>query len=285
MHSAQELVSQIQALTSLPSVYTRIREVIDDPDGKLTEVAEILASDPALTAKLLRVVNSALYGYSGKIESLHRAVTLLGLQQVHDLVLAVSLSSVFTGVNSEHMNMRMFWRESVMRGIAAREIARRCEHPTADRMLIIGLLADIGHLVMYQTVPHLADEARTTAERTGEALTHCEQTIVGCDFTEVGAALCTQWTLPAAFAEIIGAQLNPRLAGDFALEAMLTLVADRIVDAERKNESDDDAAQSISPAIWAALALSAETFGEMRETIANDLAAYLQLLFGGDVGG
>lgn len=281
MHSAQELVSQIQALTSLPSVYTRIREVIDAPDGSLTEVSEVIGADPALAARLLKVVNSALYGYGGKIDSLHRAVTLLGLQQVHDMVLAMSLGSVFAGMHPSHMDMTRFWRDSVMRGIAAREIARLSDQPTAERMLVVGLLADIGHLVMYQTVPQLADEARTHAEASGRSLAESERDIVGCDFAEVGAALCAQWQLPACFAEIVGAQLNPRLAGEFALEASMVLIADRIVEAERNGETSEDAAQSISPAIWAAIGLQADSFGEMRAAVELNLTAYLQILFSG----
>lgn len=281
MHSAQELVSQIQALTSLPSVYTRIREVIDAPDGSLSEVSEVIAVDPALAARLLKVVNSALYGYGGKVDSLHRAVTLLGLQQVHDMVLAMSLGSVFAGMHPAHMDMGRFWRESVMRGIAAREIARRSGQPTAERMLVVGLLADIGHLVMYQTVPELADEAFSQAANGSRSLGESERQIVGCDFTEVGAALCTQWQLPICFAEIIGAQLNPRLAGEFVLEASMLLIANRIVEAERNGEASDEAAQSVSPAIWAALEMQPEVFNDLRATIELDLAAYLQLLFSG----
>ncbi len=281
MHSAQELVSQVQALTSLPSVYTRIREVVDAPDGSLTEVSEVIGADPALTARLLKVVNSALYGYGGKIDSLHRAVTLLGLQQVHDMVLAMSLGSVFAGMHPSHMNMTRFWRDSVMRGIAAREIAHLSDQPTVERMLVIGLLADIGHLVMYQTVPQLADEAGTLAAASDRSLAECEREIVGCDFAEVGAALCAQWQLPACFAEIVGAQLNPRLAGEFALEASMVLIANRIVEAEHNDELSNEAAQRISPAIWAALGLEADRFGALRATVELHLAAYLQILFSG----
>jgi HD-like signal output (HDOD) protein len=148
-------------------------------------------------------------------------------------------------------------------------------------MLVVGLLADLGHLVMYQTVPQLADEAFTRAEANGRTLAESERDIVGCDFTEVGAALCAQWQLPPCFADIIGAQLNPRLAGEFVLEASMVLIADRIVEAERNDETSEDAAQSISAATWAMLGLKAEVFGELRANIELNLAAYLQTLFAG----
>ncbi|HRJ25008.1 MAG TPA: HDOD domain-containing protein, partial [Thauera sp.] len=83
MHSAQELVSQVEALTALPDVYERVRQQLDSPAGSIGEVARLVAADPALTARLLRLVNSAMYGYRGRIADVDRAVQLLGLQQVH----------------------------------------------------------------------------------------------------------------------------------------------------------------------------------------------------------
>lgn len=281
MHSSQELVAHIEALTSLPSVYTRIREVLDTPDGSMADVAGVISADPALTARLLQVVNSALYGYRGKIDSLQRAVTLLGLQQVHDLVLAMSIASVFAGIHPEHMNMNRFWRDSVLCGIAAREIGRRCAQPTADRLLVVGLLADLGHLVLYQTVPVLADQARTVAEETNEPLFQVEQRIIGCDHAEVGATLMDHWRLPACFAEIIGAQHNPRLAGEFTYEAAMLNVATRIVEADRKGETSEEAANTVAPLIWAAIDLEPQAFGELREAAELNLAGYLALLFPG----
>ncbi len=77
MHSAQELVSQIEALTSLPTVYERVREQLESPDGSVFEVARLVSADPALTARLLRLVNSAMYGYRGEIDNVVRAVQIL----------------------------------------------------------------------------------------------------------------------------------------------------------------------------------------------------------------
>lgn len=279
MYSAQELVTQIESLASLPSVYIRIRETLDSPDGSMSEVAGVISADPALSARLLQVVNSALYGYGGKIDTLNRAVTILGLQQVHDLVLAMSIASVFEGIQPDHMNMNRFWRDSVLRGIAAREIGRRCGQPTAERLLVVGLLADLGHLVLYQTVPVLTDQARICSDEGGEPLALVEQRIIGCDFTEVGAALMDHWRLPACFAEIIGAQINPRLAGEFTYEAAMLHVAARIVEADRKGETSEEAANGIPPLIWTTLDLEPASFGGLREAAELNLAGYLALMF------
>ena len=281
MHSAQELVSQITVLASLPAVYSRIREVIDAPEGSMTDVSEAVAADPALTARLLKVVNSALYGYGGQIHSLHRAVTLLGMQQVHDMVLAMSLGSALTGIRPAYMDMTRFWRDSMMRGLAVREIAKLSGQAMPERMLVVGLLADIGHLVMYQTVPELAEQARTMAASGCRDIAECERELVGCDFAEVGAALCSQWKLPACFADIVGAQLNPRLGGEFAVEASMVLVADHLVAASHSETDSGETAQHISPAIWSAIGLESDQFENIKATVAINLTAYENALFSG----
>lgn len=279
MHSAQELVAHIEGLTSLPTVYLRIREELDSEDCSLAEVARIITADPALTARLLHVVNSALYGYGGRIDTIQRAVTILGLQQVHDMVLAMSIGSVFQNVKPEHMDMKRFWQGSVMCGLAAREIAHRAGTPNPERLLTIGLLSDLGHLVMYQTVPHLAEEAQVLASASGEPLHQAEHKIVGCDYAEVGATLAEQWKLPACFAQVIGAQVTPRLGGNFITEASILNLAAHIIAADRAGEPSNAEAARVDPLVWAQIGLSPDEFSSLRETAELHLASYIAILF------
>lgn len=281
MYSAQELVSQIDALTSLPTVYLRIREQIDSPDGGIHEVARLVAADPALTARLLRVVNSAMYGYDGTIDSVHRAITILGLQQVHDLVLAMSLESVFRGIHPESMDMNRFWRASVMRGLTARAVALACQQPAPERIFVIGLLADIGHLVMYHYVPGPAQDAASQSAASGEALYLAEQRLVGCDFAEVGATLMDHWKLPGCFAGVIGAQTRPRLGGEYARDASVVHLANHIVRADELTLSSEEAVAGVDPLVWATLDLQPRSIGDIREEAELHLAAYVSLFFPG----
>ncbi|HRD35700.1 MAG TPA: HDOD domain-containing protein [Rhodocyclaceae bacterium] len=279
MHSAQELVAHIEGLASLPTVYLRIREELDSENCSLAEVARIIAADPALSARVLHVVNSALYGYGGRIDTIQRAVTILGLQQVHDLVLAMSIGSVFQNVKPEHMNMKRFWQGSVMCGLAAREIGQRIKQANPERLLTIGLLSDLGHLVMYQTVPHLAEEAQVHADASATPLYQAERKIVGCDYAEVGATLAQQWKLPVCFAQAIGAQVNPRLGGEFITEASVLNIAAQIIAADRSGEASDAAAGRIDPLVWAQVGLAPADFGALRETAELQLASYIAVLF------
>ena len=279
MHSAQELTSQIDALTSLPMVYQRVREQLQSPQGSVFEVARLVAADPALTARLLRLVNSAMYGHRGEIDNVVRAVQILGLQQVHDLVLAMSLHAMFAGIKPTHLDMNEFWRNSVLCALAARAIAQLTRHPGQERVFVIGLLADIGHLVLFQTTPVLADEARQIASQTNEALHLVERRIIGCDFAEVGATLMDQWRVPSSFATAIGTQTLPRLGGEHAGDAAILNLARHIVEADARGETSKQTAARVETSVWGLLDIDPDRFAAIREEAELNLAAYLSLFF------
>ncbi|MDT3671844.1 MAG: HDOD domain-containing protein [Aromatoleum sp.] len=279
MPSAPELVTGLATLASLPAVYLRIREELDAPDGSLTAVATAISGDPATTARLLHVVNSAFYGYGRPIETAERAVVLLGLQQVHDLVLAMSLGATFAQLDPAHVDLSRFWRGSVMRGLAARAIGRACGLPSAERLFVIGLLSDLGHLVMYQAAPDAASASRAASEESGERLHDAERRIVGCDSAEVGAALMERWKLPGAFAQITGAQFNPRLGGEHAYEAAIVHVAAHLAAADLNGDTAETALAGIDPVIWSQLDMAPEALAKVREDAELNLAAYVALFF------
>lgn len=279
MHSAQELATSIEKLASLPAVYHRIREQLESPDGSVTEAARLVSIDPALTSRLLHVVNSAMYGFSGQISTVSRAVQLLGLRQVHDLVLSMSLSAIFDGLRPAVMDVPRFWRNSVMRGLCARAGARMRGVIDAERMFVEGLLADIGHLVMYHTIPHLVEDARLAAQAANRPLHEMEQESIGCDFAEVGATLLGLWRLPSGIASAVGGQNDPRLAGEHSFEASLLLLANRIIEADEENLTSEEAAQRIPQPLWAQMSLEPENIAAIREDAELNLAAVIAAFF------
>ena len=266
-------------LTSLPDVYERVREQVESPDGSIAEVARLVGADPALSARLLRLVNSALYGPRRRIDDVLRAVTLLGLHQVHDLVLAMSLQATFAGIRPARLDMQRFWRSSLLTGLAARAAAQAAAQPMAERLFVIGVLSDIGHLVLYQTVPELAAMAQREADAGRDTLDAAERRIVGCDFAEVGAALMDRWQLPDRFAGAIGTQMLPRLGGAFAADAAALHLARRIAEADAKGEASADVATSVGADVWPLIGPAPEQLGAIREEAELNLAAYLALFF------
>ena len=279
MSTPQELVACVEKLASLPAVYHRIRDLLDDPDSSMFELAEAVSSDTAITARVLRVVNSVLYGFPGKVETVSRAVNLMGMQQVHDLVLSTLVVAAFSGIRPARMHMGRFWSDSVLRGLAARAAARQLGMGDPERMFVEGLLADIGHLVMFQGDPEGASAALEAAKTRRIPLHEAELAVVGCNYAEVGAALASAWHLPSGFAAAIGAQLLPALGGPHVTEAALLHLANQIVATDEDEAADEIALQNLDPMTVAMLELDVERIAAIRRAVHDELAAVIALFF------
>jgi len=279
MYSAQEIVAANHHLNTLPAIYTRIREELESEDGSLPEITRLVTHDAAISGRILQVVNSPLYGFAGQIDSVMRAVQLLGMQQVHDLVLAMSIGEMFEGIDSKKMNMRVFWRLGVLRGLAARVVARRCGLLDAERMFVVGLLASLGHLLMYLTVPEASLAAQKESDDTGQPLYEVERRLIGADDAEVCCALLEGWHLPRNFGPIVGGQHHPVLAGEHSFEAAILYLANRIADADRLGLSSQAAAERVESGIWTQLDIEQDALGSIREEAELNLAAVSAMFF------
>ncbi len=279
MSTPQELVACIEKLASLPAAYHRIRELLDDPDSSIHQVADAVAGDPAITARVLRVVNSVLYGFPGKVETVARAVNLMGMQQVHDLVLSTAIIGAFAGIRPARMHMTRYWQDCIFRGLAARAGAKQLGMGDPERMFVEGLLADIGHLVMYQANPEGASAALETALIRQIPLHEAELDHIGCNHAEVGAALASAWHLPNGFATAIGAQLRPAMGGQHVTEAALLHLANRVVATEGQDDPDQAALAGMDPMTAATLEMTVERIGQIRAAVQAEMPAVIALFF------
>lgn len=231
MGIAEELVSTQRALASLPTLYYKVQNALSDPDVEIARLAELISSDPALAAAVLRIANSAFYGFPRKIETLSRAISLVGLNQLGDILLATTLASTFQGIRPQKMDMTRFWRGSIRRALLCRSMARHMEERDSERCFILGLLADMGHLVLYQTQPDLAAIIMDMASCSLNDIAEKERNILGCDFADVGAALILHWQLPETMANVVRHQLTPNSAGRQLAEAARLNMAISIAEA------------------------------------------------------
>jgi HD-like signal output (HDOD) protein len=196
----------------------------------MDELAHVLKMDPAISARMLKIVNSPLYGFPKQVDTVTRAVNLLGMQAVRDLVTATTVGRSFSGMTVQIMDLSAYWRKSVLCALMAGKIAKACGIEDSERFFIEGLLRDIGHLVLYQTIPERAQSALIEAGNLGEPLAAVEQSNFGCDFTEVGAELVRSWGMPVQIEQAIRHQLCPEEAGDFSLHASMVHLAGVVAD-------------------------------------------------------
>ena len=162
---------------------------------------------------------------------------MVGTAQVRDLALATSIVSTFDGVPEDLVDMESFWRHSLLCGVAARVLAVQRRELNVERFFVVGLLHDIGRLVLFLVEPEASREAIVRTREHGELLHEAERKVLGFDHTHVGSALMTQWNFPAVFGEVLGYHHQPAMAAHFPVEAAAVHVSDVIANGLRIGSS------------------------------------------------
>ena len=252
----EELISQTTELVSLPDIYVRIKAVIYDPNSTMTDVADVLSHDPAICARMLKVANSAFFGAPSRVETVKAAIRLLGTQQVHDLVLAATITKTFPDIPGNLISMEDFWINSLRCGLLARLLAEQCNSRDGERFFLASLLHDMGHLIMYQTVPEESQEALITARQDNKPLYMVERDIVGCDYGQVGSQLMQSWNFPDNWVQAVRYQNEPADVQDFSFEASIMHLSVRMKDMDSAAEAPVRDLTMIDAIAWEATGLS-----------------------------
>lgn len=279
MFTPQDLVGSAVKLVTLPDVYIRLQALLDDEDASMADVANLIAHDPGLTARLLRMVNSAFFDFAAKIETVSRAVGLLGTQQIHDLALATSVARAFSAMPPGMINMEVFWRNSVYCSVTSRLIASHCNVLDSERLFVAGLLRDIGHLIMYLKVPGPAQQALLRARKEHKPLYRVERELIGCDHAQVGEELMRAWQLPASLQDSLEFHLEPGKAQDFALETSIIHIASVITEAAAAREAPEPQALRIDPVALQITGLSPDRLQSIKHEADQQLEEAISLIF------
>jgi HD-like signal output (HDOD) protein len=201
MSTLWERVTRDTRLISLPEAYLKLKGVLRTPHYTVQQVAEAISYDPALTTRILRLVNSPYFGLANRIDNIPRAVSLLGSQQIHDLTLATAIAHSFSGLDPSLHDISSFWRQSAFCGLVAQQLAKVCHMAQPERLFVAGLLSDLGHLILYQSVPKEALHAEQLSLEQSRPLVEVEREALGLDYARVGATLMRQWQLPESLIE------------------------------------------------------------------------------------
>ena len=279
MSTVWEQLAANARLVSLPDVYLRLRSVLDDPNSNLADVADVIGNDPAMTTRLLRIVNSAYFGLGSEIDTVSRAVGLLGTQEVHDLVLGASVAKSFEGMSSELMDMQRFWRQGVRRAIIGSELAVLCNVLDGERLFVAGLLSDIGHLYIYQLAPQKAQQAIELAQVQGIPLYKAEQALLGTDYARVGGELMRRWHLPQSLWEPTEFQVEPTGSQEYELFTSLVHIAIHLADGVDKDLDTAICLAGVWAHAWEVTGLSAEQCGDLSDRIESQVDSVTQLMF------
>ena len=273
MSTAEQLVASSVKLVTLPAIFQAVKKVVDDPDTTAMDLSRVISADPAMTARVLKLINSAFWGFSRQIDSLSRAVSLLGMLQVHDMVLSTAVVETFDRIRPQQMDVARFWRSSVFRGLAATALARKGKLVDLGRVFTEGLLSDLGHMVLYIRLPDLAAQASERAAARPWELGAVERDCIGCDYAQVGGALADAWKLPECFGAAIRHQEHPERADAFALEAALLHIAGRLATLPGDESAKNEHIAHIAAFAWAKIGLEAHCLAEILSEVDGELQA------------
>lgn len=231
--TAKSIVEDSINLYSLPDVYFQVREMIHDPRFSVAEIGQVIAKDPALTIRLLRIVNSSFYGFQSRVDTISRAVSIIGKHELQNLVLATSVVETFNKIPGDLVDMTDFWMQSIQCAIMAKLLARKSVVLHEERLFLAGLLHDIGALVIYTKFPELAAEMLIRAGHDRFMLAKLERELIGFTRAEVGGELVHFWGLPESLSEAIFCQFNPGVALAHMMDAHLLSLAINLTNTER----------------------------------------------------
>jgi HD-like signal output (HDOD) protein len=201
----ESAISQVGEIATLPEVTVKIIQIVENPRSTARDLHDVIKNDPALSARLLKVVNSAFYGLPGQISNIDRAIVLLGLSAVKNIAIAASITHLFNGGTPiEGFNGVQVWRHAIAVGVASRLITAAQGKPSVEETFLAGLIHDLGLLVERQVFGKKIAEVIARQKATPGRFCDIEQEIIGTDHQALGMALAQKWRFPRHLCTVIG---------------------------------------------------------------------------------
>lgn len=191
------LIHRVDALPEVPQVAFRVIQLLNIPDTAVSQLAELIGADQALTAKLLRLCNSAYYGLSRKVTTVPEAIMIVGFSAVKSMVLMITTQSTMNkGLLGYKIKPGEFWRHSLGTAESARLIARKCKDPREEESFTAGLIHDIGKMVLNQCALPEVYRATNLMQKEKISIYAAEARVLGFNHAEAGATLADRWKFP-----------------------------------------------------------------------------------------
>ncbi|MEE2657944.1 MAG: HDOD domain-containing protein [Candidatus Latescibacterota bacterium] len=255
----KRITQSIIGLPTLPTVITQLISLIDNPKTSARNVAQLISTDQALTAKILKIANSAFYGFPRGIATVDLAVVVLGFETVKNLGLSVSVLERFSGSGESGVgaegtdsvagfDRQKFWEHSIACGVAARMLAGKLRYRVPGEAFAAGILHDIGRLILSQYFPSEFAEVLEFMDKEELYIGHAEECVLGITHAQVGGWLAERWNLPTQLEETISQHHTPGRLGRGAELPSLIHLADFLCRRERIGDGGGDKLPHLDPA-------------------------------------
>jgi putative nucleotidyltransferase with HDIG domain len=198
-------LDRIKEIPTLPTVVFELNKYLQDPDTSIKTVCEIIEKDQAITVKILKLVNSAFYGFKSKISDLRNAIVLLGYNAVRNAIVSLSVINSFSSKKEALMyfDITQFWKHSLAVAVTSKNIAQLSKKESPDNCFVGGLLHDIGKVILAQYFHDLFEQVWTILQDEHLSFYEAEKKKLPIDHTIIGAHLASKWQLPEGLVEAI----------------------------------------------------------------------------------
>ncbi|MCK6440280.1 MAG: HDOD domain-containing protein [Planctomycetes bacterium] len=269
----ENMLTNVEELPTLPSIIGRLIELLNDERSQAKQIAELISSDQALSAKVLKIVNSPLYGVSKKIGTISQAVVILGYSTVRSVVLSTSVIETFTrkDIHEGYFNASEFWTHAIGTAAASRAFARTYEVGRVDDAFTAGLLHGVGLLVLDQYLPDVMAQIQELVELEDLPLVEAEEEVMGMNHARVAARLLEEWKLPEIIVKAVANHIHVDNCPDDPQLASCVHLGDIFTRALGYGSAGEPTVPAINSAALMALGIDHTAFPVLIEPVDRDI--------------
>ena len=261
----QKIIGNIDKLPTLPYVVTALNDFIKNPNTSAADIRKIIMKDQALSSHILKLVNSAFYGFSERISSISHAIVILGFNTVKNVALTASVFRMFPkdNIGDTQFDVKGFWVHSLAVASTARLIAARAKIPGIEDIFVAGLLHDIGKVILEQFVHDKFIEILMVTKKKNILMREAEAEVLdGVTHSQIGAWLATRWKLPTGLVHMIGFHHRPELDEQLLKPVACIHLADILVRCFDYGSGGDKKMPKINQMAWESLGF---TFSDIED--------------------
>jgi putative nucleotidyltransferase with HDIG domain len=255
--SIRTFLETVSTIPTLSIVIDKITRLLQNPQTSAEEIGKVIMTDQALASKVLRLVNSAFYGFPGRISTISHAVVILGFSTIKNIVLTASIFDAFAQNKNtaSDFSIEQFWLHSIGCGAASQAIAKRVGFKEKEECFIAGLIHDIGKIIMCYFFPEIFNSVSQNARNKDILFLESEREVIGITHDEIGAIIARRWNLPANLQSVVQNHHSPAPEKDFYSMTSIVHVADILTRAMEIGNGGDEKMPLIIESTWRDLGL------------------------------
>ncbi len=271
-------LGNIDELPTLPSILLRLNSVLADPKSSAQDVAKLIAEDPVLTTRILKLVNSAYFGFSRQITTLTHAIVILGFREIKTMVLASKIFDFFKTSYKKvkkYFDINLLWTHSLGCAIISKNIAGRINYDEPESMFVAGLIHDIGKVVEMHCLTEYIPRIFALIEEKNISMWEAEYSLWQLTHAQIGKVMADMWDFPPMLEEVIACHHNPSQADVYGTETAIVHLANCLCRTLNVGSGGDNLIPHVDPSTWEKIGL---TQAEHEQILTESLSSVSELL-------